>query len=189
MEWPTRVPRIYQRTRRQITRRSVQTGRLESCEKRGSEKTNHHNHHQNHCDSETSNHHQNHCDSETSITQTDSKNGPGERVTGVFAWSTRNDSKDSINRSTLPFLAFDEKGRPALYGDPILHKKLGLADSYRVVTGPTGVFHKSYDPSKVQPKFFKTHDSGSVLQYWVCFTAWCGGRQNPVAFREPVPAE
>ena len=74
-------------------------------------------------------------------------------------------SKDDINRSTLPFLAFDEKGRPALFGDPILHKKLGLADSYRVVTGSTGVIHKSYDPSKVQPKFFSQHETSVVEHY------------------------
>ena len=74
-------------------------------------------------------------------------------------------SKGSINENTLPFLAFDEKGMPALYGDPLLHKKLGLADSYRVVTGPTGVVHKSYDPSKVQPKFFSEHETNVVEQY------------------------
>ena len=74
-------------------------------------------------------------------------------------------SKSSINEQTLPFLAFDEKGRPALYGDPILHQKMGLPDAYRVVTGPTGVVHKSYDPSKVKPNFFKTHESSVVQQY------------------------
>ena len=76
-----------------------------------------------------------------------------------------NVSKASINRRALPFIAFDSKGRPALYGDPILHQKMGLPDAYRVVTGPTGFVHKSYDPSKVQPKFFKTHESSVVQQY------------------------
>ena len=76
-----------------------------------------------------------------------------------------NVSKASINRRALPFIAFDSKGRPALYGDPILHQKMGLPDAYRVVTGPTGFVHKSYDPSKVQPKFFKSHDTAVVQQY------------------------
>ena len=74
-------------------------------------------------------------------------------------------SKAAINRRTLPFLAFDENGKPALYGDPILHKKLGLPDAYRVVTGPTGVLHKSYDASKVQPKFFETHETNVLERY------------------------
>ena len=76
-----------------------------------------------------------------------------------------NVSKKSINERALPFLAFDEKGRPALYGDPILHKTLGLSDAYRVVTGPTGYIHKSYDPEKVQPKFFSEHETGVVERY------------------------
>ena len=76
-----------------------------------------------------------------------------------------NVSKEAINSKAIPFLAFDEKGRPALYGDPILHKKMGLPDAYRVVTGPTGYIHKSYDPEKVQPKFFSQHETSVVERY------------------------
>ena len=76
-----------------------------------------------------------------------------------------NVSRNDINEKTLPFLAFDSQGNPLLYGDPVLHDKLGLPDAYRVVTGPTGYVHKSYDPSLVQPKVFGTHETSVVERY------------------------
>ena len=76
-----------------------------------------------------------------------------------------NVSRNDINEKTLPFLPFDSQGNPLLYGDPVLHDKLGLPDAYRVVTGPTGYVHKSYDPSLVQPKVFSTHETSVVERY------------------------
>ena len=76
-----------------------------------------------------------------------------------------NISQNDINEQTVPFLAYNSKGEPVLYGDPVLHDKLGLPDAYRVVTGPTGYLHKSYDPSLVQPKVFGTHETSVVERY------------------------
>ena len=61
----------------------------------------------------------------------------------------------------FPWLAFDQHGEPALRGDPTLHNKLRLSDAYRVVTTETGIYHKAYDPAKVQPKFIH-HDVAHV---------------------------
>ena len=70
-----------------------------------------------------------------------------------------------ITQKDYPWLAFTEKGTPALTDDPVLHNKLKLSDAYRVVTTKTGILHKAYDPSKVQPKFFQTHETSVVSQY------------------------
>ena len=58
-----------------------------------------------------------------------------------------------------------QAGKPALFGDAVLHDKLKLGDAYRVVTSKTGILHKAYDPSKVQPKFYKTHETSVVSSY------------------------
>ena len=70
-----------------------------------------------------------------------------------------------ITPQQYPWLALTESGKPALFGDPELHDKLGLSDAYRVVTTKSGIYHKAYDASKVQPKFFASHDSAIVQSY------------------------
>ena len=70
-----------------------------------------------------------------------------------------------ITQKQFPWLAMTAEGKPALYGDAVLHDKLKLGDAYRVVTSKTGILHKAYDPSKVQPKFYKTHETSVVSSY------------------------
>ena len=70
-----------------------------------------------------------------------------------------------ITTQQFPWLAMTEKGTPALYGDEVLHDKLKLGDAFRVVTTKTGIVHKAYDPSKIQPKFFKPHETSVVSSY------------------------
>ena len=70
-----------------------------------------------------------------------------------------------ITQKEFPWLAMTAEGKPALYGDAVLHDKLKLGDAYRVVTSKTGILHKAYDPSKVQPKFYKTHETSVVSSY------------------------
>ena len=70
-----------------------------------------------------------------------------------------------ITPEKFPWLARTETGKVALYGDHALHDRLKLGDAYRVVTTKTGIFHKAYDPAKVQPKFFKTHETSVVGSY------------------------
>ena len=70
-----------------------------------------------------------------------------------------------ITQKQFPWLAMTAEGKPALYGDAVLHDKLKLGDAYRVVTSKTGILHKAYDPSKVQPKFYKTHETSVVRSY------------------------
>ena len=70
-----------------------------------------------------------------------------------------------ITPKQFPWLAMTQEGKPALYGDEVLHDKLKLGDAFRVVTTKTGIVHTAYDPSKVQPKFFKQHETSVVSSY------------------------
>ena len=70
-----------------------------------------------------------------------------------------------ITPKQYPWLALTEGGKPALFGDPELHNKMKLSDAYRVVTTKTGIVHTAYDPSKVQPKFFNSHETSVVNTY------------------------
>ena len=72
-----------------------------------------------------------------------------------------------ITQKQFPWLAMTEAGKPALFGDAVLHDKLKLGDAFRVVTSKTGILHTAYDPSKVQPKFYKKpHETSVVSSYW-----------------------
>ncbi len=70
-----------------------------------------------------------------------------------------------ITQKQFPWLAMTQAGKPALFGDAVLHDKLKLGDAFRVVTSKTGIVHTAYDPSKVQPKFFKQHETSVVRSY------------------------
>ena len=72
---------------------------------------------------------------------------------------------NTLDPAKYHWLAFTEDGKLAVHGDPKVHEKLQLPDSYQVFTSSAGVYHYSYDPSKVQPKFFEHHDAGVVSTY------------------------
>ena len=72
---------------------------------------------------------------------------------------------NTLDPDKYHWLAFTEEGKLAVHGDPKLHEQFNLPDSYQVFKSSTGMFHYTYDPSKVQPKFFEHHDSGAVSTY------------------------